>query len=208
MHLSIDRVANLDVSRRVIPMGSLENPLVRQYCVEAGVLASTQNIGPEGYILRASDTAVLIAGRDDQGAFYGIQSLRQLLVAKEKELQFRGALIRDWPDKPFRGIYIFLPSRGNIPFFKRFVCHFMALYNNLIVEMNACMRLDSHLELNSGWVQFARDVDYSVRNYPLGPFHDMEQNSSHQDTAGEGFLEKDEVADLVHWVRRNQASIS
>jgi hypothetical protein len=74
MHLSIDRVANLDVSRRVIPMGSLENPLVRQYCVEAGVLASTQNIGPEGYILRASDTAVLIAGRDDQGAFYGIQS--------------------------------------------------------------------------------------------------------------------------------------
>jgi hypothetical protein len=135
-------------------------------------------------------------------------NLRQLLVAKEKELQFRGALIRDWPDKPFRGIYIFLPSRGNIPFFKRFVSHFIALYNNLIVEMNACMRLDSHLELNSGWVQFARDVDYSVRNYPLGPFHDMEQNSSHQDTAGEGFLEKDEVADLVHWVRRNQASIS
>ena len=82
---------------------------------------------------------------------------------------FRGAIIRDWPDKPYRGISLYLPGRDNIPFFKRFVSDFIAMYkyNTLIMEMNACMRLESHPELNYGWVQFARDVNYSCRNYPL-----------------------------------------
>ena len=102
---------------------------------------------------------VLIAGKDDRGAFYGLQSLRQLVVKEEKEVRFRGAMIRDWPDKPFRGIYMFLPGRDNINYFKRFVRDFMAMYkyNTLILEMNSCMRLESHPELNYGWVEFARD---------------------------------------------------
>ena len=75
----------------------------------------------------------------------------------------------------------------------------MALYkyNTLIMEMGASMRLDSHPELNSGWIEFVRDCNYSCRNYPPGPFHNVEQNSSHQDTADGGFLEKEEVADLA-----------
>jgi hypothetical protein len=138
-----------------------------------------------------------------------LQSLRQLPVKEEKEVRFRGAMIRDWPDKPFRGIYMFLPGRDHIVYFKRFVSDFMALYkyNTLILEMNSCMRLDNHPELNYGWVEFARDVDYSCRNYPLGPFHDMEQNSSHQDTADGGFLEKEEIADLARWIRRHHIEL-
>ena len=138
------------------------------------------------------------------GAFYGLQSLRQLLSKQTRDLRFRGALIRDWPDKPYRGISLYLPGRDNIPFLKRFIRDFVAMYkfNTIIMEMNACMRLDNHPELNYGWVQFARDVNYSCRNYPLGPIHDMQQNSSHQDCADGGFLEKEEVADLVRWVNR------
>jgi hypothetical protein len=69
------------------------------------------------------------------------------------------------------------------------------------------MRLENHPELNYGWVEFARDVDYSCRNYPLGPFHGMEQNSSHQDTADGGFLEKEEIADLARWIRRHHIEL-
>ena len=123
--------------------------------------------------------------------------------------QFLGVHVRDWPDKPFRGIYMYLPGRDNIAFFKRFVRDFMALYkyNTLILEMNACMRLDSHPELNYGWVQFARDTNYSCRNYPPKPYRHVEQNSSHQDCADGGFLEKEEVADLARWVRRNHIEL-
>ena len=208
-HLKIERAASLRPGGRVILMGSMENPLVRRYCTEKGLTGVVQDGGPEGYFLRVAGDMAVVAGNSDRGAFYGLQSLRQLLVNDEDRLRFRGVQIRDWPDKPFRGIYLFLPGRGNIPFFKRFVRDFMALYkyNTLIMEMNACMRLDSHPELNSGWVEFARDANYSCRNYPRRPFHEMEQNSSHQDVADGGFLEKEEVADLARWVRMHHIDL-
>ena len=209
LFLKIKRVKNPSAGKRVILMGSIENPLVRQYCMEMKLMDGVDSLGQEGYILRADKNMVLIAGKDDRGAFYGLQSLRQLVVKEEKEVRFRGALIRDWPDKQFRGIYMFLPGRDNIQYFKRFVRDFMAMYkyNTLILEMNSCMRLENHPELNAGWVEFARDVDYSCRNYPLGPFHGMEQNSSHQDTADGGFLEKEEIADLARWIRRHHIEL-
>ena len=69
------------------------------------------------------------------------------------------------------------------------------------------MRLDTHPELNAGWTEFVRDCNYSARNYPPHPFHDMEQNSSHQDTADGEILEKDEVASLAHCVAENHIEL-
>jgi hypothetical protein len=208
VHLKIERAIALTAGRRVILMGSTGNPLVQQFCAKKG-LTATRSLGPEGYVLQASSDGILVAGSDDRGAFYGLQSLRQLLAGENNGVRVRGALVRDWPDKPYRGISMYIPGRDNIAFFKRFVRDFMALYkyNTLIMEMNACMRLDSHPELNYGWVQFARDVNYSARNYPLKPYHEMEQNSSHQDAADGGFLEKEEVADLVRWVKRHHIDL-
>ncbi len=208
-HLKIERATTLSRGRRAILMGSVENPLVRLYCAEMNLLPNMQELGDEGYLLHTNSQFAVVCGAGDRGAFYGFQSLRQLLANEEGQLRFRGAQVRDWPDKPFRGIYLFLPGRDNIPFFKRFVRDFMALYkyNTLIMEMNACMRLDGHPELNYGSVQFARDVNYSCRNYPLGPFHGMEQNSSHQDVADGGILEKEEVADLASWARRHHIEL-
>jgi hypothetical protein len=209
LHLKIEHAAALTANGRVILMGSLTNSLVQQCCAEMGLIESVQGYGPESYVLRTNNKIVLVAGNSDRGAFYGFQSLRQLFARDQSQLRLQGVQVHDWPDKPFRGIYMYLPGRDNIQFFKRFVRDFMALYkyNTLILEMNACMRLDRHPELNYGWVQFARDVNYSSRNYPPQPFHGMEQNSSHQDTADGGFLEKEEVADLARWVRKHQIEL-
>ena len=209
LHLKIQRATSLGADRRAILIGSMENPLVRRACAEMKLTSGVEGRGPEGYLLSSGSNIALVAGNGDRGAFYGFQSLRQLLANEDGQLRIRGVQIRDWPDKPFRGIYLFLPGRDHIQFFKRFVRDFMALnkYNTLIMEMNACMRLDSHPELNSGWVQFASDVNYSCRNYPRRPFHDMEQNSSHQDVADGGFLEKEEVVDLARWVSKHHIEL-
>ncbi|MDW5266940.1 MULTISPECIES: beta-N-acetylhexosaminidase [Acidobacteriaceae] len=209
LYLKIERVENLNGQQRTILMGSISNPLVQQCCSHLSPSANIDTLGPEGYILRSEENTILVAGSDERGAFYGMQSLRQLLISQDNRLSFKGVHIRDWPDKPFRGIYLFLPGRDNIAFFKRFVRDYMALYkfNTLIMEMGASMRLDKHPELNYGWVQFARDANYSCRNYPPRPFHDIEQNSSHQDTADGGFLEKEEVADLVRWIEKHHIEL-
>ena len=203
LHLKIERVAALDRGRRAILMGSIANPLVKAYCASHKIDVSAQSPGPEGYVLQVDANIVFIAGSDDQGAFYGLQSLRQLAEAGQGQARFHAADVRDWPDKTFRGVKLYLPGRANIPFFKRFVRDFMALYkyNTLIMEMNASMRFDRHPELNSGWLDFVRDTLYSRRNYPPGALHGREPNSTHYDTADGGFLEKAEVADLARWVK-------
>ncbi len=192
-----------------ILIGSISNPLVREYCRRHRPDVSAANPGPEGYFLQVSDHAVVVAGSDDRGAFYGLQSLRQLVYRQDSKLQVRGIQVRDWSDKPFRGVYLYVPGRHNIPMFKRFVRDFMARYkfNTLIMEMNACMRLDGHPELNEGWVEFTRDTDYSRRNYPPGPLHGREQNSSHQDCGDGAFVEKAEVADMVEWCQQHRIEV-
>ncbi|HTQ53566.1 MAG TPA: beta-N-acetylhexosaminidase [Bryobacteraceae bacterium] len=204
VHLRTERVETLGPQRRAILMGSLANPLLRDFMAARRWAVSPRDPGPEGYVLRTDADTAVVVGSDDRGAFYGLQSLRQLAAREGGRFQFRGVNVRDWPAKPFRGVKLYLPGRYNIPFFKRFVRDFMALYkyNTLIMEMNASMRFAKHPELNTGWIKFAQDTNYSRRNYPPGAPHDWEQNSTHQDTADGGYLEKDEVADLAQWVRR------
>ncbi len=209
LHLQIERTPSIQAGARVILMGSLQNPLVRQYWSRMATSGDKRIPGPEGYILRTDSNVVLVAGNDDHGAFYGLQSLRQLVFKQDNQVQIRGVQIRDWPEKQFRGIYLYLPGRANVPYFKRFIRDYMALYkyNTLIMEMGASMRLDSHPELNSGWIELVRDCNYSCRNYPPGPYHDVEQNSSHQDTADGSFLEKEEVADLARFTAKYQIEL-
>jgi hypothetical protein len=200
--IAVQHMATLPANQRAIVMGSMANPLVKAYCARQGVEPVRDKAA--GYILRITSTVALVAGADDEGAFYGLQSLRQLIERTGNDTTIRSVRVRDWPDKPFRGLRIYLPGRDHIAFFKRFVRDFMALYkfNKLQIEVNACMRLDRHRELNVGWVEFARDVNYSRRNYPAGPPHELRQNASHQETGDGSFLEKSEVADLVAWARR------
>src|SRR5579863_1397880 len=208
-HPRITPTASAQSSTPSIVMGGLGNPLVRQCCTRLNLRPHEQIQSDEGYLLHVEKGLVLIAGRDDRGAFYGFQSLRQLLRRAASQIQVTAVDVRDWPDKPFRGLYLYLPGRKNIPFFRRFVRDFMALYkyNTLIMEMGASVRLDTHPELNAGWAEFVRDCNYSARNYPPHPFHDMEQNSSHQDTADGEILEKDEVASLTQCIAENHIEL-
>jgi hypothetical protein len=193
--LRVERRASLPPGRFIL-MGTPKNPLVREY------LSARRLPDPpakaEGYSLRVDAGSAVVAGNDESGAFYGMQSLRQLLARDGGAVTIRGVEVEDWPHMAFRGIRMYLPGHENLAFFRRFVRNFMALYkfNRLILEVNASMRLDRHPEVNAGWIDFARDLYFTQRYFPLGP-HGTEQNSAHHDTADGEILEKDEVAELV-----------
>lgn len=197
--LQTKRVSALPLSDSFILMGSAANPLVKQY------IARDAHPPPqrEGYVLEVNQRSAVVAGTDDAGAFYGLQSLRQLIERPSEGAVIHGAKIRDWPFMPFRAIKLYLPGHENIAYFKRFVRDVMALYkyNKLILEMNAAMRLDRHPELNAGWIEFAKDLKYTRRERSSGPGHQL-QDSANADTADGEVLEKEEVADLVRYVRQ------
>ncbi len=202
--LRTSRVAALPERGPFILMGSARNPLVRQWTRAAGPTVSE----PEGYRLEVDRDRVVVAGADDAGAFYGLQSLRQLITGTRRGARIQGASIRDWPFKPFRGIKLYLPGHDNIPYFKRFVRDVMALYkyNTLILELNAAMRFDSHPELNAGWIELGKNLNYTRRDRSWGPGHQY-QDSANADTADGGVLEKEEVAELIAFVRRHHIEV-
>jgi Glycosyl hydrolase family 20, domain 2/Glycosyl hydrolase family 20, catalytic domain len=200
--LNIKRDSAVPRKGRVIVMGMSGRSLVRMALVMAGVSAKSNNI-PESYSLHVRPNIVVVAGADSLGVSHGLQSLRQLLSSDNGALGLPCLDVQDQPQKPFRGLKLYLPGQQNIAFFKRFIRDFVAAhkYNTLIMELNAGMRLESHPELNAGWREMVLDTNYSRRNYPPGSLHGREQNSCHQDTADGGFIEKQELAEIADFIR-------
>jgi Glycosyl hydrolase family 20, domain 2/Glycosyl hydrolase family 20, catalytic domain len=206
--LRVRRTAAIPKSQRFILMGDESNPLVRQYREAHGIQTASGAPHPEGYVLDATDQSVVIVGNDKPGAFYGLQTLRQILTKSDEDVSVPAQRIVDWPHQPFRGIYIFLPGRRHIPYFKRFVREVMApsKLNKLIVEMDAGMQFDRHPELNAGWIDFTKDMKYTRRGRSTGP-HEQFQDSGNMVFTDGGVLEKEEVAELVPYARQHYVDV-
>jgi hypothetical protein len=188
---------------KCILMGDLSNPFIKKFCTEKGLIRELKNLGEEGYILAVTAENVVVAANGKKGALFGLESLRQIISNTEGKLFIPQMTVKDSPQFAFRGIKLYLPGRENITFFKRFVRDFVVYYkfNKIILELNANMRLERHPELNTGAVQFGRHLNFSRLDRPPGQ-HMEYQNSSHQDNADGGILEKEEVADLVSYMRK------
>ena len=202
----IEQLSEIPTGRRVVIMGKFNNPLVSKYCKANKLSVNEKDPGAEGYLLEVTSDKIIIAGSDDQGAFYGLQSLRQLIDAGNGKV-IQGLKVRDWPSFPFRAIRLYVPGPDNIAFFKRFMRDFMSLYkyNKVIIELN-CMRLDKHPEVNAGWIEFSKSLQYSRSNSTEG-VRGEEKNSSHFD-AGDGFiLEKSDVKDIVNYANENYLEV-
>ena len=53
----------------------------------------------EGYFMKVTDKEIIIAGNDEKGLYYGIQTLLGMM----KEGKLEQCTVSDWPDVPFRG---------------------------------------------------------------------------------------------------------
>jgi hexosaminidase len=68
----------------------------------------------EAYLLEATSRRIVIAGKGDAGTFYGVQTLRQLILPVGKKLEVPAVTIKDWPTMQYRGVHYDV-SRGPIP---------------------------------------------------------------------------------------------
>ena len=79
--LNITTAGVIPDSENVIIMGSIDNPLVKESCLNSNTVVTADSPGKEGYVLLVKENRILVAGWDEQGAFYGLQSLRQLMTS-------------------------------------------------------------------------------------------------------------------------------
>ena len=68
----------------------------------------------EGYVLAVGTDGAVVVAASDAGAFYGLQTLKQLFSGSGPRARVTPALIRDWPALRWRGVQDDL-SRGPVP---------------------------------------------------------------------------------------------
>ena len=107
--LRVKPSSQLSDHKPYILMGTIHNPLIKKYCDDARLRVTVDSPGPEGYVLQVTKEFVLVVGSDERGAFYGLQSLRQL-VQKDDIVKIQGVNVRDWPATSFRGIRLYIPG--------------------------------------------------------------------------------------------------
>ncbi|TAM83336.1 MAG: hypothetical protein EPN47_04290 [Acidobacteria bacterium] len=93
-------------------LGRLDLPLIRQILRSKRI--EVDGIGEQGYVLDVGPKQIVVAGKDSAGLFYGVQTLRQLVVGDEKQAQVLGVRVRDWPALQYRGTQVDM-SRGAVP---------------------------------------------------------------------------------------------
>jgi hypothetical protein len=112
----------------------------------------------EGYALCVTSRGVVLAGADAAGAFYAAQTLAQLIEPGRPPL-LRGAVVRDWPKYPMRGAHCYLPPRGQLAFFGRFLDFLARLKCSvLFLEIGGGMEYERRPEINAAWRRFCRDA--------------------------------------------------
>jgi hexosaminidase len=116
MKLSIESATTAPRTPGHISLGRLTDRGLRSYLESQGVKIG-DDLGDQGYVIRVTDSGVLVAARTAQGVFYGTQTLRQLILPDGpagKSLAVPALVIRDWPSMEWRGVSDDI-SRGPIP---------------------------------------------------------------------------------------------
>ena len=121
MKLSVDLVTAAPKTTGRISLARSTDRGLRSYLESQGVKAGddlgSHDLDKQGYVIRVTDSGVLVAGRTAQGLFYGVQTLRQLLRPEGPEgktLAIPALVIRDWPSMEWRGVSDDI-SRGPVP---------------------------------------------------------------------------------------------
>ena len=110
MKLSIEPVTAAPKTTGHISLGRLTDRGLRAYLESQGIKVDElggPDLEKQAYVIRVSDSGVLVAGRTAQGLFYGVQTLRQLLHTEGqggKSLAIPALVIRDWPSMEWRGV--------------------------------------------------------------------------------------------------------
>src|SRR5215471_10230860 len=126
-----------------IVLGRLDQSPIRGL-VDSRRLRS-DGIPEQGYLLDVEPGQVLVAGKDGPGLFYGVQTLRQLVIGQSPKAEILGVTVRDWPSLPYRGTQVDM-ARGpvsKLDYLKRIVRTTAEFkMNQLYMYMEDSFRLD------------------------------------------------------------------
>ncbi len=167
-------------------------------------------LNPEAYKLSVKEDKITISASNKKGAFYAVQTLRQLLPTtfenrtfKEKQVAIQCLEIKDEPQFAYRGMHLDVGRHlFSVEFIKKYI-------NNLaMLKMNT---FHWHLTEDQGW-------RIEIKNYPklqeIGAFRDetlfghySDQPHTFNGKRYGGFYTQDQIKDIVAYAQERQITI-
>lgn len=162
--LSIAKEANASSTNGAIIIG---NPDVSPMISEAiGDIQWTAEMDSEGYVLKLSDSTIVIAGKTAAGRFYGAMSLKQLSAGLDSELQHLTVI--DYPQMKFRGVSDDI-SRGEVSTLENFkqIIRFLAEYkmNTYMPYLEDMIQLEKYPSIGEGRGALSKDEIIEIQDY-------------------------------------------
>jgi hypothetical protein len=116
----------------------------------------------EGYRLHVDSACAVIVGFDAPGAFYGLQTLAQLMHLNGHGVQMDACEVEDWPSLPFRGAHLFTGIRA-LPFHKKLIGRIFSRFklNSLVLECEYT-RWATHPEIAADFAMTKKDLGEDV----------------------------------------------
>lgn len=153
-----------------------------------------KNATPGGYTMKISKNEINIIGNDEQGVFYGIQTLIQLLPAqKSNTLGIQACNIVDSPRFAYRGLHLDCGRHFfSVDFIKQYI-DFIAMH-----KMNT---FHWHLTEDQGW-------RIEIKKYPLltqvggcrnGTIIGHNPGTGNDNTKNCGYYTQDQIRDIVKY---------
>jgi len=177
----------------------------------AVVIKKNDTLSPEGYTLKVLGSEILIDAKDASGAFYAIQTLRQLMPLQleknngfqEKTISIPQAIIEDNPAFNYRGMHLdvgrhFFPKEV----IKKYIAHMAMLKMNYF---------HWHLTEDQGW-------RIEIKQYPklteIGGFrnetligHYNDAPVTYDGTKYGGFYTQKDVKEIVDFAEKHEVTI-
>ena len=141
-----------------------------------------------GYQLSVGDGKATVKASNFRGLVCGAECLIKLTDREGVQ----AATVSDSPDRPFRGVHLYLPAIEHMTFAKRLVKYLLSPmdYNVAIIEVGAGMRFDRHPEINAAFEEAVAKGQAGI--WPEFP---------HWQVGGGKVLEKAQVKEYVDYIR-------
>jgi hypothetical protein len=136
-----------DLKRRFGFDLKIERGAVALDAIVVSVDETQRALHDEGYRLTVGfgGLGAEVIGKDARGAFYGVQTLRQLVAEDDEGPLLYGCTIQDWPDIAWRGWHLSGPSQADLPAYRKFIDTLALLkFNQICLEVNGNLQYESH----------------------------------------------------------------
>ena len=134
-----------------------KNACIKELVKQHQLTVNAATPGAEGYVIQMTPHQVLVAGSDDAGTYYGVQSLKQLIRQDVKTHQnlVKGANIWDKPFFKERWLHVLIDKTTPVAHGKMIEKIFAKYkYNRMLIEIERGLKWKSHPEV---WKPYALD---------------------------------------------------